>query len=74
VVVPWSVFWERNLFVDRVPHLEGILLNHFVRGAISGVGLICLGASLAELATVWKGRTIGRDTARTTREADDGVG
>jgi hypothetical protein len=57
LVVPWSVFWERNLFLDRLPALSGVLLNHFVRGAVSGIGLICLGAALLELATLWRGRS-----------------
>lgn len=49
LVAPWSVFWERNLFVERVPYLGDVLLDHFVRGGISGVGLICLAAAVEEL-------------------------
>jgi hypothetical protein len=52
LVVPWSAFWERNFFVTRLPTLGEVLLNHFVRGAISGVGLVCLGAALGELAAI----------------------
>jgi len=52
LVVPWSAFWERNFFVARMPTLGEVLLNHFVRGAISGVGLVCLGAALGELAAI----------------------
>lgn len=49
LVVPWSAFWERNLFVERIPWLGAALTNHFVRGAISGVGVICLAAAIIEL-------------------------
>jgi hypothetical protein len=49
-VVPWSAFWERNAFIEHVPVVREVLLNHFARGAVSGVGLVCLWAALAELA------------------------
>ena len=52
LVVPWSAFWERNYFVTHLPVVREVLLNHFVRGAVSGVGLLCLGAALGELATM----------------------
>lgn len=48
LVVPWTVFWERNYFVDGT-QLGVVLGNHAVRGAISGVGLVCLVAAFAEL-------------------------
>lgn len=51
LVVPWSAFWERNLFVERVSWLGAVGTNHFVRGAISGVGVVCLAAAVVELAT-----------------------
>jgi hypothetical protein len=60
IVVPWSVFWERNHFLDQVPPLRGLLLNHFLRGAISGIGLLCLVAAVAELWTLWRRRARGR--------------
>jgi hypothetical protein len=51
LVAPWSAFWERNLFVERIPWLGDTLTNHFVRGAVSGVGVICLAAAVVELTT-----------------------
>jgi hypothetical protein len=57
LVVPWSVFWERNLFVGQWSALQAVLLNHFVRGGISGVGLVCLGAAISEVLTLWRSRT-----------------
>jgi hypothetical protein len=56
LVVPWSTFWERNLFVERLPWLGHVFLNHFIRGAISGIGLICLGAAIAELGSLVRQR------------------
>jgi hypothetical protein len=52
LVAPWSAFWERNYFVTLLPAGREVLLNHFVRGAISGIGLVCLGAALGELGSL----------------------
>jgi hypothetical protein len=52
IVAPWSSFWDRNLFLDTVPALEGLLASPFARGAVSGVGAITVIAGLAELAGV----------------------
>ena len=40
VFVPWSAFWEHNFFLSRYPDLIPVLLNPFLRGAISGLGLL----------------------------------
>ncbi|MCX6553321.1 MAG: hypothetical protein NTY02_20335 [Acidobacteria bacterium] len=50
LVVPWSTFWEHNYFVQLWPVLDGVLRNNLVRGAVSGLGVINLGAAMAELA------------------------
>ncbi len=48
IFVPWSTFWDRNLFAEAVPALHAALQNNFVRGAISGVGVINLVAGFFE--------------------------
>jgi hypothetical protein len=40
VLIPWASFWERNFFLDRYPQLIPVLLNSYLRGAISGLGLL----------------------------------
>ncbi len=40
VFIPWSAFWERNFFLDRFPLLIPVVLNPFLRGLISGLGLL----------------------------------
>jgi ABC-type transport system involved in cytochrome c biogenesis permease subunit len=52
VLIPWSNFWERNYFVEWSPAIEGLLTSNYVRGAISGLGLVNLAAALVELADV----------------------
>jgi hypothetical protein len=49
VIVPWSVYWERNYFVQSLPLLQSFLTNDFVRGAVSGLGLVNMLAGLAEI-------------------------
>jgi hypothetical protein len=56
IVLPWSNFWERNYFGALSPVLYQILTNYFVRGAISGLGLLNLAAGLFELVPVFSAR------------------
>jgi hypothetical protein len=60
LAAPWSVFWERNIFVELLPPLGRVLTNHFVRGAVSGIGCVCLFAALGELAVLFAERRAGR--------------
>jgi hypothetical protein len=39
-ILPWSPLWERNYFLQRYPELIPYLLNPYLRGAISGLGLL----------------------------------
>jgi hypothetical protein len=56
MVLPWSAFWERNYFVYAVPVLEPLFTSPFFRGAISGLGLLNLGAAVSELLPATTGR------------------
>ena len=49
LLVPWSTYWERNYFVQALPVLQTLLTNDFVRGAVSGLGLLNLLAGLVEI-------------------------
>ncbi len=60
VLIPWSTFWERNYFVEWSPAIEGLLTSNYLRGAISGLGLVNLGAALVELADLLGGRSPAR--------------
>ena len=55
-VVPWSGFWERNFFVQVIPGLGAFTGNSFVRGAVSGLGLVNVAAGLSELFSVFSRR------------------
>lgn len=47
--VPWLDFWEDNYFLRSLPLLQAIATNAFVRGAVSGVGLLNMAAAVAEM-------------------------
>ena len=49
LIVPWSIYWERNYFVQAMPLLQTFISNDFVRGAVSGLGLINLLAGFVEI-------------------------
>jgi len=51
LVAPWSDFWDGNYFLQAPSLVQAILTNNFVRGAISGLGLVNIGAGLSDLAS-----------------------
>ncbi len=53
VFVPWSALWDRNYFAGLAPALGEAIRNPYVRGAVSGLGLINIVAGLAELYSVF---------------------
>jgi hypothetical protein len=56
LVVPWSPFWERNAFIRSLGWITDAAQTGYVRGAISGVGILLVLAGLVELATLLTGR------------------
>jgi polyferredoxin len=57
-VVPWSSYWERNYFAEWLPALHDLITNNFIRGAVSGLGLVNIGAGVLELFAVFSARRI----------------
>ena len=52
VVLPWSEFWEDNYFAVAWPLVRSIVTNDFVRGGVSGLGVVNLAVGFADLALV----------------------
>ena len=74
VVLPWSGFWEKNYFAMSWPGLREVLTNDFVRGAVTGLGLVNLYAGFADLAIVFAARPAngsGRPEFADGRKAGD---
>ena len=49
ILAPWSGFWERNFFLEQYPELVPVVLNPFLRGAVSGLGLLDVFVALSFL-------------------------
>ncbi len=53
VMAPWTPLWDRNYFAAIWPWLEVAMRNHFVRGAVTGVGLITAWAGVRDLSSAF---------------------
>jgi hypothetical protein len=56
IVLPWSSFWERNYFAVALPFVRAFVTNNFVRGGVSGLGVVNIVAGFAELMPLFASR------------------
>ena len=56
LVAPWSPLWTGNLLLDYYPAWQSLFGNHFLRGAVSGLGLLNLWFAFRG---VWEFHTAG---------------
>jgi hypothetical protein len=54
---PWTALWDQNLFARIVPTLGVLMANPYVRGAVTGVGVVTVVAGIRELFGVFVSRT-----------------
>jgi len=54
---PWTALWDQNLFGRMMPTLGAMMANPFVRGAVTGVGVVTVVAGIRELFGVFAART-----------------
>jgi hypothetical protein len=47
-VAPWTPFWTTNSLLAGFPRVREFLMNGFVRGLISGLGVCDIGLAVAE--------------------------
>ncbi|MFI5177178.1 MAG: hypothetical protein ACHQO8_01355 [Vicinamibacterales bacterium] len=52
-LAPWTGLWQRNAFVAALPWLAPVIGNPFVRGAVTGIGLVTFGAGVRDLVSVF---------------------
>jgi hypothetical protein len=63
VFVPWLALWDNNVLLTYSIVLRGLLLNNFVRGAVSGLGVVDIVLGLGELGRFWKSvKVVNRST------------
>ena len=49
LIFPWTDSWDGNYFSSLVPQIKPVWDNLYVRGAVSGVGVVNLYISLVEI-------------------------
>ena len=42
ILVPWSDFWQTNYFMIQFPSMDAFLRSAYLRGAVSGLGVLNL--------------------------------
>jgi len=57
-LAPWSEFWDRNYFAQGLPIVHALMINNFVRGAVSGLGIVNMGAAIAEMQAFFAERRV----------------
>lgn len=62
-VAPWTAFWERNYIGFLWPAARGLLLSPWLRGAVSGVGVLTFGAGMLDLAGIFLRRSAPSESA-----------
>ena len=54
VILPWTPFWDNNFFFGLTPQWDGLWLSNYLRGGVSGVGLVNVWIGLGEAWRLWK--------------------
>ena len=49
ITAPWTPLWTTNSLLAGFPRVRELLMNDFVRGLISGLGLVDIGLAVAEV-------------------------
>jgi hypothetical protein len=47
--LPWTEVWDRNFLLGLFPGVRGYLLSDWVRGAVSGLGVINLWLAFSDI-------------------------
>ena len=47
-MLPWSAFWDHNYFLYVWPHLQPALSSAYLRGGVTGIGVLNLVAGAFE--------------------------
>ncbi|MBM3807276.1 MAG: hypothetical protein FJW22_03690 [Acidimicrobiia bacterium] len=56
MLIPWSAFWDRNYFFEGSSLLAPVFTSNYMRGAVTGLGLLNVWAALGELGDAFIGR------------------
>ena len=53
VLAPWSALWQRNYFGAQFPLLGQWMLSPYVKGAVTGIGLVTALGGLRDLVSAF---------------------
>ena len=48
IVVPWTALWETNYLLQPYPAVRALLLSGYMRGMVSGLGIVNIVLALDE--------------------------
>ncbi len=71
LLAPWSQFWDRNYFAQGMPFIHALMINNFVRGAVSGLGIVNMGAAVAEIHAFFSERRLEHVISLTRPTAEE---
>lgn len=54
IVLPWSQFWDHNLLLEWSTAIHDVTRSAYVRGGISGLGLVNLWLGVLEAFEAWQ--------------------
>lgn len=49
IILPWSTYWDHNYFVAMMPAVRPFVTNNFIRGAVSGLGVLNMAVAVIDL-------------------------
>ena len=62
ILAPWSRFWERNYFAGAWPWVATWATHAYVKGAVTGVGIVAVAAALVEIGDMLSRRSSSAGT------------
>ena len=71
MLAPWSEFWDRNYFAQALPLVHALMINNFVRGAVSGLGVVNMLAAVAEIHSFFTDRHVEHVISLNNRAAEE---
>lgn len=64
MLAPWTQFWDRNYFSALAPVLGTWITHPYVRGAVTGVGIVSVVAALVEIGLLLSRRSPSTQSSR----------
>ena len=56
LLLPWTLLWDRNYFFSLNISVQRLMLSSYVRGGVSGLGLVNLWFAASETVRLIRGR------------------